>query len=54
MPSTVSTPHTKFQLNCANLIALKFGTQKGDVMAQLGTKFGENTINTRKVIGDYS
>jgi len=35
------------------LIALKFGTQKGSVMAHLGTKFGYNTINTRKVIHDY-
>ena len=35
-------------------IALKFGTQKGDIMAHLGTKFGYNTINTRKVIRDYS
>ena len=36
-----------------NLIALKFGTQKGGVMAHLGAKFGYNTINTRKLICDY-
>jgi len=35
------------------LIALKFNTQKDGVMAHLGTKFGYNTINTRKVIRDY-
>jgi len=35
------------------LITLKFGTQKGGVMAHIGTKFGYNTINTRKVICDY-
>jgi len=35
-------------------IALKFGTQKGVARAQLGTKFGLNTINTRDVICDYS
>jgi len=34
-------------------IALKFGTQEGGVMAHLGTKFGYNMINTRKVIRDY-
>jgi len=32
------------------LIALKFGTQKGGVRADLGTKFGSSTIKTRKVI----
>jgi len=34
-------------------IALKFGTvtQKGGVS---GTKFGQNTINNREVICDYS
>jgi len=76
MPSTVSTPHSKFQVNCTRRfrnelskiglvslllfffflfssrcesyhrvetgypIALKFDTQKGDVRAHLGTKFG--------------
>jgi len=35
------------------LIALKFGTQIGGVMAHLGTMFGYNTINTRQVIRDY-
>ena len=35
------------------LIALKFSTQKDGVMAHRGTKFGYNTINTRKVICDY-
>jgi len=35
------------------LIALKFGTQKGGVMAHLSTKFGYNAINTCKVIRDY-
>jgi len=34
-------------------IALKFGTQKGGIMAHLGTKFGYNTINIHKVIRDY-
>ena len=34
-------------------IALKFDTQKGGVRAHLGTKFGYNTINTRKDICDY-
>ena len=34
--------------------ALKFGTQKGGVMAHLATKFGQNLVNTRKVIRDYS
>jgi len=36
------------------LIALKVGTQKGGIRAHLGTKFGCNTINTHKVICDYS
>jgi len=35
------------------LIALKFGTQKGGVKAHIGTKFGYNKINTRKVICNY-
>jgi len=35
------------------LIALQFGTQKGGIMAYLGTTFGYNTIITRKVIRDY-
>ena len=35
-------------------IALNFGTQKGGVMVHLGIKFGENTINTRRVTRDYS
>ena len=35
------------------LIALKFSTQIGGVTAHLGTKFGFNTIITRKVIRDY-
>jgi len=35
-------------------ITLKFGTQKGGVRAHVGTKFGWNTINTRKDIYDYS
>ena len=90
MPSTVTSPHSKFQLNHTRryqdmnfqnlaqflcfffffffsswyecylkveigyLNALKFGTQKGCVMAHLGTKFGQNTINTCKVIRNYS
>jgi len=35
------------------LIALKFGTQKGGVMAHLGTKFGYIMIHTRNVIRNY-
>ena len=35
------------------LTALKFDTQKGGVRAHLGTKIGQNTINTCKVICDY-
>ena len=38
--------------SCTN--ALKFGTQEGGVRAHLGTKFLYNTINTRKVICNYS
>ena len=34
--------------------ALKFGTQKGGVSAHIVTKFSWNTINTHKVICDYS
>ena len=37
-----------------NLSALKFGTQIGGVWAHLGTEFGWNTVNTRKIICDYS
>ena len=36
------------------LIALKLGTQKGDIRAHLGTKFGWNTINICEVICNYS
>ena len=36
------------------LSALKFGTQIVYVMAHLGTKFGWNTVNTHKVMCDYS
>jgi len=36
-----------------SLIALKFGTQKGGVMAHLVTTFGYNMINSRKVSCDY-
>ena len=35
-------------------IALKFGTQKADIKAHLGTKFGWNTINRQRVMSDYS
>ena len=35
-------------------IALKFGTQKGGVNAHLCITFNWNTINTHKVICDYS
>ena len=35
-------------------IALKFGTQKGDIKAHLGTNFGWNTINKQRVMSDYS
>ena len=35
-------------------IALKFGTQKGDIQAHLGTTFGWNTINRQRVMSDYS
>ena len=35
-------------------IALKFGTQKGNIMAHLGTNFGWNMINKQKVMSDYS
>ena len=34
--------------------ALEFGTQEGGVRAHLSTKFHYNTINSRKVICDYS
>ena len=35
-------------------VALKFGTQKGDIKAHLGTNFGWNTINRQRVMSDYS
>ena len=35
-------------------ITLKFGTQKGDIKAHLGTTFGWNTINRQRVMSDYS
>jgi len=35
-------------------IALKYGTRRGGIMAHLGTTFRYNTINTCKVIRDYS
>ena len=35
-------------------IALKFGTQKGNIKAHLGTNFGWNTINRQRVMSDYS
>ena len=35
-------------------IALKFGTQKGDIEAHLSTNFGWNTINRKRVMSDYS
>ena len=35
-------------------IALKFGTQTGGIMAHLGTNFSWNTINTQRVMSDYS
>ena len=35
-------------------IALKFGTQKGDIKAHLGTNFGWNTINRQRGMSDYS
>ena len=35
-------------------IALKFGTQKGDIKAHLGTNIGWNTINRQRVMSDYS
>ena len=35
-------------------ISLKFGTQKGDIKAHLGTSFGWNTINRQRVMSDYS
>ena len=34
--------------------SLKFGTQKGDIKAHLGTKFGWNTVNSQGVISNYS
>ena len=36
------------------LIALKFGTQKGDTKAHLGTNFGWNMINRQRVMWHYS
>ena len=35
-------------------IALKFGTQKGDIKAHIDTNFGWNTINRQTVMSDYS
>ena len=35
-------------------IASKFGTQKGDIKAHLGSNFGWNTINRQRVKSDYS
>ena len=35
-------------------IALKFGTQKGDIKAHLGTNFGWNTINRQRAMSDYA
>ena len=35
-------------------IALKFGTQNGDIKAHLSTNFGWNTINRQRVMRDYS
>jgi len=37
-----------------HLSALKFGTQIVGVTAHLGTKFGWNTVNTRKVMCNFS
>ena len=37
-----------------NLSALKFGTQIVGVTVHLVTKFGWNTVNTHKVMCDYS
>ena len=37
-----------------NPILLKSGTQKGGIRVHFGTKFGYITINTHKVICDYS
>ena len=36
------------------LIALKFGTQKGGIKVHLGTNVGWNTINSKRVMSDYS
>ena len=35
-------------------IALKFGTQKWDIKAHLGSTFGWNVINSQGVISNYS
>ena len=37
-----------------NSSALKFGTLIVDITAHVGTKFGLNTVNTRKVMCNYS
>ena len=42
------------KVKTCNLNALKFGTQIGSVRAHLCTKFGWNTVNSRKVICDCS
>jgi len=36
------------------LIALKFGTQKGKIRLHPDTQFGCNTINSHKVVNNYS
>ena len=35
-------------------IALKFGTQKGDIKVHLGINFGRNIINRQRGMSDYS
>ena len=42
-----------YKTRTPHLIALKFGTQKGDIKAHLGTNFGWNTINRQRVMSDY-
>ena len=43
-----------YKMRTPHSIVLKFGTQKGDIKAHLGTNFGWNTINRQRVMSDYS
>ena len=49
-----SIRESHYKVETGYQIALKFGTQIRCVRAHLGTKFGQNTINTRNDICDYS